>query len=122
MMARQWPIVSRGPELAVFERSLSSGEDVGLVIHGRLGVGKTRLADECRQQAAAAGHPTERIVGSRSTAGVPLGAVAVLIGGALGRPGPDGQLDTAALFEQCGRSANSLGCRSRNSAPGPRCR
>ena len=22
----------------------------------------------------------------------------------------------------CGRSANSLGCRSRNSAPGPRCR
>ena len=99
-MTRQWPIVSRGPELAVFERSLSSGEDAGLVIHGRLGVGKTRLADECRQQAAAAGHPTERIVGSRSTAGVPLGAVAVLIGGALGRPGPDGQLDTAALFEQ----------------------
>ena len=99
-MARQWPIVGRGPELAVFERSLSSGEDVGLVIHGRLGVGKTRLADECRQQAAAAGHPTERIVGSRSTAGVPLGAVAVLIGGALSRSGPYGQLDTAALFEQ----------------------
>ena len=113
IMARQWPIVGRGPELAVFERALSSGEDAGLVIHGRLGVGKTRLADECRQQAAAAGHPTERIVGSRSTAGVPLGAVAVLIGGALSRSGPYGQLDTAALFEQSRQALRQRygGCR-----------
>jgi DNA-binding CsgD family transcriptional regulator len=99
IMARQWPIVGRGPELAVFERALSSGEYAGLVIHGRAGVGKTRLADECRQRAAAAGHPTERVAGSLSTARVPLGAAAGLLAGGPGRPGPDGLLDTAALFE-----------------------
>jgi AAA ATPase domain len=98
-MARQWPIVGRGPELAGFERALSSGGYAGLVIHGRAGVGKTRLADECRQRAAAAGHPTERVAGSLSTARVPLGAVAGLLAGVPGRPGPDGLLDTAALFE-----------------------
>jgi len=103
-MVPRWPIVGRQAELAVFEEALASGEHAGLLIHGRAGVGKTRLADECRQLAAAAGHPTERVFGSRSTAEVPLGAVAVLLTGELGRPGPDGQLDTAALFEQSRRA------------------
>src|SRR5215469_9203846 len=104
VMVRRWPIVGRGPELAVFERALSSGEDAGLLIHGRVGVGKTRLADECRQLAAAAGHPTERVAGSQTTALVPLGAVAVLLADGPGRPGPRGLLDTAALFEQSRRA------------------
>ena len=86
----QWPIVGRRSELAVFERVLCSGEHAGLVIHGRAGVGKTRLAQECRQQAAAAGHPTERVTGSRSTALVPLGAVAGLLADGLTAPGPMG--------------------------------
>ncbi len=73
------------------------------MIHGRAGVGKTRLADECREQAAASGHPTERVVGSRTTALLPLGAVASLLPGGLGRPGPDGQAHTAALFEETRR-------------------
>jgi site-specific recombinase XerD len=37
----------------------------------------------------------------------------------------DGPIFLAAdgrRLDRCGRSANSLGCRSRNSAPGPRCR
>jgi DNA-binding NarL/FixJ family response regulator len=100
MMSRRWPIVGRQPELAVFEQTLSAGEHAGLVIYSRAGAGKTRLADECRRRAAAAGHPTERVAGSRFTALVPLGAVAGLLPGGLGRPGPDGQLDTAALFDQ----------------------
>ena len=65
MALPRWPIIGRRSELEVFERALGSGDRAGLVIHGRAGVGKTRLADECRQQAAVAGHPTERIVGSR---------------------------------------------------------
>src|SRR5262252_2424172 len=93
-------IVGRDPELAVFDRALSSGEYAGAVIYGRAGVGKTRLAEECRQQAVAAGHPAERVTGSRSTALVPLGAVAGLLGGGPGRAGPEGQPDTAALFDQ----------------------
>ena len=100
----QWPIVGRQAELTVFEGALSAGEHAGLLIHGRAGVGKTRLADECRQLAAAAGHPTERVFGCRSTAGLPLGAVAALFTGGPGLPGPDGQLDTAGLFEQSRRA------------------
>src|SRR5215470_13465981 len=98
--AQRWPIVGRRPELEAIERALGSGEHAGLVIHGRAGVGKTRLADECRQQAAAAGHPTERVTGSRTTALLPLGAVAGLLAGGLGRPDPDGNVDTVALFDQ----------------------
>jgi DNA-binding NarL/FixJ family response regulator len=100
IMAREWPIVGRQPELAVFERVVSSRECAGLVIHGRAGVGKTRLAEECRRRAAAGGQPTERVTGSRSTVLVPLGAAAGLLAGGPSRPGPGGQLDTAALFDQ----------------------
>ncbi len=96
----QWPIVGRRPELELFDRALGSGEKEGLVIHGRAGVGKTRLADECAAQAAACGLPTERVTGSQTTALLPLGAVAVLLAGGLGRPGPDGQVNAVALFEQ----------------------
>jgi DNA-binding CsgD family transcriptional regulator len=106
---QRWPIVGRRSELEVFSEALRSGEHAGLVIHGRAGVGKTRLADECRMWAAAGDHPTERVVGSRTTALLPLGAVAALLAwppaaagpaGGLGRPGPDGQVDTVALFER----------------------
>ena len=101
---QRWPIVGRRSELEVFEEALGSGEHAGLVIHGRAGVGKTRLADECREWAAASGHPTERIVGSRTTALLPLGAVVALLAGGLGRPGPDGQVNTVALFEETRRA------------------
>ena len=50
---QRWPIVGRRSELEVFSEALCSGEHAGLVIHGRAGVGKTRLADECRMWAAA---------------------------------------------------------------------
>jgi DNA-binding CsgD family transcriptional regulator len=101
---QRWPIVGRRSDLEVFERALGSGERAGLVIHGRAGVGKTRLADECRQQAAAGGHPTEHVAGSRTVALMPLGAMAALLAGGLGRPGPDGQVHAAALFEQTRRA------------------
>jgi DNA-binding CsgD family transcriptional regulator len=97
---QRWPIVGRRSELEVFSEALRSGEHAGLVIHGRAGVGKTRLADECRMWAAAGDHPTERVVGSRTTALLPLGAVAALLAGGLGLPGPDGHVDTVALFER----------------------
>jgi hypothetical protein len=41
MALLRWPIVGRRSELEVFERALGLGERVGLVIHGRAGVGKT---------------------------------------------------------------------------------
>jgi len=102
--ALRWPIVGRRPELEVFERVLASAQHAGIVIHGRAGVGKTRLADECRQQAEAAGHPTERVAGSRTTAQLPLGAVAVLLADGFGSTDPEGRLDSAALFDQTRRA------------------
>ena len=99
-----WPIVGRGLELEVFERALYSGRHAGLVIHGPPGVGKTRLADECRRRAAADGHPIERVVGSATTALMPLGAVASLLVAGLGRTDADGQVNPAALFEETSRA------------------
>ncbi|HXL20242.1 MAG TPA: AAA family ATPase, partial [Streptosporangiaceae bacterium] len=99
-----WPIVGRGLELEVFERALYSGRHAGLVIHGPPGVGKTRLADECRRRAAADGHPIERVVGSATTARMPLGAVASLLVAGLGRTDADGQVNPAALFEETSRA------------------
>src|SRR5215831_10465215 len=104
MALPRWPIIGRRSELEVFERALGSGDRAGLVIHGRAGVGKTRLADECAEQAAASGHPTERVAGSRTTALLPLGAVAALLAGGLGLPGPDGHVNTVTLFEQTRRA------------------
>src|SRR5215471_7323161 len=100
MTLPRWPIVGRRPELEVFERALGSGERAGLVIYGRAGVGKTRLADECAGQAAAGGHPTQRVAGSRTTALLPLGAVVGLLPEGPVRLGPDGQVNAVALFEQ----------------------
>src|SRR5258708_3299976 len=101
------PIVGRRSELEVFEGVLGSGEHAGLVIHGPAGTGKTRLANECRQQAAAGGHPTERVAGSRTAALLPLGAVTALLAGGLRRPGPDGQVDTVALFQETRRGLHA---------------
>jgi DNA-binding CsgD family transcriptional regulator/tetratricopeptide (TPR) repeat protein len=102
--ALRWPIVGRRPELEAFERALASGQQAGIVIHGRAGVGKTRLADECRRQAAAAGHPTERVAGIRTTALLPLGAVTALLADGFGSTDRDGRLDSAALFDQTRRT------------------
>jgi DNA-binding CsgD family transcriptional regulator len=104
MTLPRWPIVGRRSELELFETVLGSGGPTGLVIYGRAGVGKTRLADECAGQAAASGHPTARVVGSRTTALLPLGAVAALLADGLGRPSPDGEVSTATLFEETRRA------------------
>src|SRR5262249_30882818 len=100
----RWPIVGRRSELEVFERALGPGERAGLVIHGGAGVGKTGRADECRERAGAGGHPTDRVVGSRTPTWLPLGAVAPLLPSGLGRLGSDGQSPPAALFEETRRA------------------
>jgi Cdc6-like AAA superfamily ATPase len=100
----RWPLIGRRAELEVFETALCSGERTGLLIYGPAGVGKTRLADECLQWAAASGHPTEHVTGSRTTMLLPLGAVASLLAAGLGQPGPDGQVNTVTLFEETRRA------------------
>jgi DNA-binding CsgD family transcriptional regulator len=100
----QWPVIGRAAELELFDRALGGGDAAGLVIHGAAGVGKTRLADECRERAAAGGHPTERVVGSRTAALLPLSAVAALLPGGPVRLDPDGEANTVAFFEETRRN------------------
>jgi len=100
----RWPLIGRRAELEIFEKALCSDERAGLLIHGPAGVGKSRLADECREWAAASGHPTEHVTGSRTTALLPLGAVVALLAAGLGRPDPDGQVNMVALFEETRRA------------------
>lgn len=100
---QRWPLVGRRSELEVFERALGSGTPAGLVIFGPAGVGKTRLADECLAQAAAARHPVERVVGSRTTADLPLGAVGGLLATGLDRLDSARPLNMVSLFEETRR-------------------
>src|SRR5260370_585267 len=80
----RWPLIGRRTELEIFEKALCSDGHTGLLIHGPAGVGKTRLADECREWAAASGHPTERVAGRRTTPLLPLGAVGAPVEGGAG--------------------------------------
>ena len=101
----RWPLLPRRTELEVFEQALCSDDTrTGLLIYGPAGVGKTRLADECRQRAAASGHPTEQVIGSRTAALLPLSAVVGLLPAGLGSPGLDGQANTVVLFEETRRA------------------
>jgi ATP/maltotriose-dependent transcriptional regulator MalT len=96
----RWPVIGRRAELELFERALASGQCAGLMIHGPAGVGKTRLADECRDLATASGYPTERVVGSQTAALLPLSAVVALLPGAPERPGPEGEIDPVSFFDE----------------------
>jgi DNA-binding CsgD family transcriptional regulator len=100
----RWPVIGRAAELELFDRALGSDGCSGLVIYGAAGMGKTRLADECRERAAAGGHATERMVGSRTAALLPLSAVAALLPAGLARPDPQGEVDTVAFFEETCRA------------------
>ncbi|HEY5012535.1 MAG TPA: AAA family ATPase, partial [Acidimicrobiia bacterium] len=102
----RWPIVGRRAQLARFEEALRSGSVQGMLIHGPAGVGKTRLADECRATAEAQGHATERIVGSVTAAALPLGAVAPLLGSAGLAGGAAAVSDPVRLFDDAARAVS----------------
>src|SRR5260370_23160830 len=96
---QRWPMVGRRSELEVFERALGSAELEGMLIHGRAGVGKTRLADECRQQAAASAPPTQRAAGHPHRAPLAPGAGSPPRAGRLRPPGPHGDNRTRAPLD-----------------------
>ncbi|MFI6340834.1 LuxR C-terminal-related transcriptional regulator [Streptomyces sp. NPDC050535] len=75
----RWPLVGRGPELEAFASALADRECRGFVVGGPAGVGKTRLAEECLERAAAAGLRVGRATASAAAGAVPLGAIAHLL-------------------------------------------
>ena len=73
--ARPWPLVGRRDELEAFASALADPECQALCIYGRAGVGRTRLADECRASARSAGRRTFET----TEGGAPLTAIAHLL-------------------------------------------
>jgi tetratricopeptide (TPR) repeat protein len=75
----RWPLVARAGQLETLTGLLTRRDRAGALIFGPAGVGKTRLAAECRHVADTDGHPTEWIVGSYATQTLPLAAVAAFV-------------------------------------------
>jgi DNA-binding CsgD family transcriptional regulator len=73
-MRLTWPLTGRLEELRLIEAALSDKGSSGMVICGAAGVGKSRLAREALDSAAARGHVTHWAVGTTCARTLPLGA------------------------------------------------
>ena len=78
-MTTSWPLVGRQQALDRVRTELRRTDISGLVLVGPPGVGKTRLAMECRAVGESSGLATALAVGSRAAAEIPLGALAPLL-------------------------------------------
>src|SRR5215208_64899 len=74
-----WPLIGREAELRHVAETLADGTAGGVVIAGSAGVGKTRLAREAAELAAARGDAVERVRATRAAASIPLGAFGALL-------------------------------------------
>lgn len=75
-MGDRWPLTGRGEELRLIGEALADGERQGVVIAGRAGVGKTRLAREAAETMAESGWAVSRLAGTATGRPVLLGAFA----------------------------------------------
>lgn len=75
-MRLTWPLVGRRVEMRLIEAAISDPSVSGVAICGPSGVGKSRVAREALQAAAAAGREVRWVVGTSCGRGLPLGALA----------------------------------------------
>lgn len=76
-----WPLIGRTEEMRVAADALGGGADyAGVVIVGRAGVGKTRLAREAVAAAAGPGWCVFPVTATAAARGIPLGAFAQWMG------------------------------------------
>ncbi|HEX7322872.1 MAG TPA: LuxR C-terminal-related transcriptional regulator [Mycobacterium sp.] len=69
-----WPLTGRAEELKIVADVLGDDEHAGVVIAGRAGVGKTRLAREAAAAAGSLGWTVRWVVGTAAARSIPLGA------------------------------------------------
>ncbi|WP_290057948.1 AAA family ATPase [Amycolatopsis solani] len=94
-MANDWPLVGREQELAFARRALADAEVCGLLLTGRAGAGKTRLAKVLLTELAAGGARTHWVRAMSSASTIPFGAFAHLLPGSA-----DGTADRAHRLNQ----------------------
>lgn len=78
-MVAPWPLVGREAAIAAVDAALDDPSLAGVVLAGPAGAGKTRLAQECLRLGHNAGYATAQVTGSRTAAGIALGALAPLL-------------------------------------------
>ncbi|HTJ76708.1 MAG TPA: LuxR C-terminal-related transcriptional regulator [Acidimicrobiales bacterium] len=78
-MIGPWPLVGRSHELEFFGDVLAGGERSAVVLTGRAGVGKTRLALECLAIAETRGMATAFVRATAAARSLPLGALAPVL-------------------------------------------
>jgi DNA-binding CsgD family transcriptional regulator len=81
-MLNTWPLVGRSRELELLADVLAGGERFAVLLAGRAGVGKTRLASEWLAVAGARGRATAGVKASQAARQLPFGALAPLLPGA----------------------------------------
>ncbi|OEU85611.1 hypothetical protein DB35_13620 [Streptomyces abyssalis] len=73
-----WPFVGHEREIADFEEALASERWQAFVVHGPQGIGKSHLAQVCRERAERRGHATGKAI-AVSEPGFPLASLAHLL-------------------------------------------
>lgn len=101
-------MTGREQELRVIDDVLSGSERRGVVIAGRAGVGKTRLAREAAAAMAARGWSVSRLTGTATARPVPLGAFARWIEDFTAAPLAMVRQVIAALTAGCGAGPRLL--------------
>lgn len=79
VLVETWPLVGRGEVIDHVASAIGSRHLTGVVLAGPSGVGKTRLALECRDLGERAGFATAVAFASRAAIGIPLGALAAIL-------------------------------------------
>ena len=103
-LAGEWPLTGRTDVIERFVAICGDAADaanaastppVGLALVGPAGVGKTRLAAVCLDEAAVRGWRTVRVAGSSAASSIPFGAVAPLLA-----PDGSGETDFAMIISR----------------------
>ena len=78
-MLGTWPFVGREDELELIARVMQRGGHQAIVLTGRAGVGKSRLAAEAVAAAQSRGWAMVRVIATAAAASIPFGALGHLL-------------------------------------------
>ncbi|MFI8829326.1 LuxR C-terminal-related transcriptional regulator [Streptomyces sp. NPDC053431] len=75
----RWPFAAREYEVSLCADALATSEITMFIVHGKGGVGKTRLGEECLEFAKSVGHATLTAAATPASAQLPLSTISHLL-------------------------------------------